>query len=86
MGFSFPALYFIKKNPGIEVMQYKHSLDESGVVEFFRRRVSVGFIGNSLGVNTHLMAFLRSMCLFMKFFSDTTISYEAVRGESDFTE
>lgn len=63
MGFSFPALYLIKKNPGIEVMQYKHSLDESGVVEFFRRRVSVGFIGNSLGVNTHLMAFLRSMCL-----------------------
>lgn len=50
------------------------------MVEFFRRRASVGFKENSLEVNTHLMAFLRGMCLFMKFFSDTTISYEVVRG------
>lgn len=50
------------------------------MVEFFRRRASVGFKENSLEVNTHLIAFLRGMCLFMKFFSDTTISYEVVRG------
>ena len=51
------------------------------MVEFFRRRASVGFKENSLEVNTHLMAyFLRGMCLFMRFFSDTTISYEVVRG------
>lgn len=56
------------------------------MVEFFRRRASVGFKENSLEVNTHLMAFLRGICLFMKLFSDTTISYEVVRGNSDFTE
>ena len=56
------------------------------VVEFFRRRVNADFKGHSLGVNTHLMAFLRSMCLFTKFFSDTTVSYEVVREDSEFTE
>lgn len=56
------------------------------VVEFFRRRVNADFKGHSLGVNTHLMAFLRSMRLFTKFLSDTTISYEVVREDSEFTE
>ena len=32
------------------------------------------------------MAFWRSMCLFTKFFCDTTISYEVVRGDSEFKE
>ena len=56
------------------------------VVEFFRRRVNADFKGHSLGVDTHLMALLRSMHLFTKFFSDTTVSYEVVRGDSEFTE
>ena len=56
------------------------------VVEFFRRRVNADFKGHSLGVDTHLMALLRSMRLFTKFFSDTTVSYEVVRGDSEFTE
>lgn len=56
------------------------------VVEFFRRRVNADFKGHSLRVNTHLMAFLRSMRLFTKFLSDTTISYEVVREDSEFTE
>lgn len=56
------------------------------VVEFFRRRVNAYFKGHSLGVDTHLMAFLRSMRLFTKFFSDETISYEVVREDSEFTE
>lgn len=56
------------------------------VVEFFRRRVNAYFKGHSLGVDTHLMAFLRSMRLFTKFFSDKTISYEVVREDSEFTK
>ena len=80
MGFSFPALYFTKKNPGVEVMQYKHSPDESGDLggRILQEKGQCWFYGEFFrGEHTFDR---RGVCLFMKFFSDTTISYQVVRG------